>query len=130
MTSAMTEPWIAILRLATQWQFDDIRKKAIETLASQGITSMQSLRLGRQYFVSDWLINVYVDLASREDSDPLTEDEEKLLGDAAVVKLFKIKTERRRAEDEGSEFDLRAKVEEWFKEELMADETYRCTNLP
>lgn len=118
----------AVLRLATQWQFDDVRKKAIDVLEAQEKDVIRKISLGRQYSVSSWLIAAYVELVNRDDSNRLTAEEEKVLGDGTVVKLLKIEAERRKAEREETNCDVTEKVKEAFKDELMADEEYRRTS--
>ncbi|EIM87184.1 uncharacterized protein STEHIDRAFT_138982 [Stereum hirsutum FP-91666 SS1] len=125
LTPSMSDAWTAILGLATQWQFDDVRKKAIDVLGDQEKNAIRKIILGRQYSISSWLVAAYVELAGRDDSKPLTVEEEKVLGDATVVKLLKIEAERRKGEREGTVCDLTEKVKEAFKDELMEDEEYR-----
>lgn len=123
----MGDAWTAVLGLATQWQFDNVRKEAIDVLGDREEDVIRKITLGRQYSISSWLVAAYVELANRDDSDSLKAEEEKVLGDATVVKLLKIEAERRKAEREGTDFDLTEKVKEAFKDELMADEDYRRT---
>lgn len=122
----MCEAWTSVLKLATQWQFDDVRTKAIGVLGQEKDV-IRKITLGRQYTISSWLVAAYVELAGRYNSESklLTVEEEKVLGDATVVKLLKIEAERWRAEKEGTDCDLTEKVKEAFKDELMEDEEYR-----
>lgn len=128
LISSKSDAWTSVLKLATQWQFDDVRKRAVEALEDQEKDTVQKITLGRQYSISGWLVAAYVELASRHDSNPLTAEEEKALGDGTVVKLLKMEVERQKAKKEGTSYHLTEKVKEVFRDELMADEEYRRTS--
>lgn len=118
-----SDGWLSVLALATQWHFDDLRKKAIEVLTKQSRTAVDKLVLGRTYVVSNWLVSAYQDLVTAD--APLTPESEHALGEWALLHLQEIKMERRQAERAGEKFDVCKKVKEAFEDELMDDEEYR-----
>ncbi|EIM87171.1 uncharacterized protein STEHIDRAFT_168003 [Stereum hirsutum FP-91666 SS1] len=118
-----SDGWLSVLALATQWHFDDLRKKAIEVLSKQSRTAVDKLVLGRTYVVSNWLVSAYQDLVTSD--APLTPESEHALGEWAVSHLQEIKMERRQTERAGEKFDVCKKVKEAFEDELMDDEEYR-----
>lgn len=118
-----SDGWLSVLSLATQWHFDDLRKKAIEVLSNQSHTALDKVILGRTFVVSNWLVSAYQDLVTSD--KPLTPESEHTLGEWAVSHLREIKMERRQAERAGEKFDVCKKVKEAFEDELMDDEEYR-----
>jgi len=71
--------WVAILDLATQWEFDDIRKLAIKQLAEYKLEAVEKIELQQKYHIEkQWAYQSYVNLCSRV--SPLTSNEAKRLG--------------------------------------------------
>lgn len=126
--SPTTEEWASVLKLATQWQFDDVRAESIDTLERLERGLIRRILLGRQYSVSKWLIAAYVNLVERAGSSPLTEEEEAALGDSAVARLRELETQYKEAGTEKHKFSLTRKVRELFEDELIGDEEYQRIN--
>lgn len=122
------ESWISVLKLATQWQFDDIRGEAISRLNQrEDRDPVDLVTTGRDFTVSEWLIRGYTDLATK-DRD-LTEEETNKLGVDTTLKILKLRLEHHKADMHNDKFDAAARVEDLFYDELMTDEVYHCTRL-
>ncbi|KAF9041496.1 hypothetical protein BJ165DRAFT_289171 [Panaeolus papilionaceus] len=61
-THISKEEWISALRLATLWNFDDIRNKAIKALDSSFSNPMERLCVARAFRIRSWLVSSYVEL--------------------------------------------------------------------
>ncbi|KAH6906479.1 hypothetical protein BKA70DRAFT_409548 [Coprinopsis sp. MPI-PUGE-AT-0042] len=61
------EDWTSILKLASAWEMEKIRSLAISKLAWVGLTSMEKIRLGREYRVANWFSEGVSELALSRD---------------------------------------------------------------
>ncbi|KAH6908570.1 hypothetical protein BKA70DRAFT_1427153 [Coprinopsis sp. MPI-PUGE-AT-0042] len=59
------EEWISVLKLATIWQMDQIRKVAISRLSRMNIPPVEKITLAREYHVAAWLRDGITSLAAR-----------------------------------------------------------------
>ncbi|KAJ6497542.1 hypothetical protein C8R45DRAFT_130647 [Mycena sanguinolenta] len=61
------DEWISVLKLANLWDFIEVRKLAIEQLASysESLDCIERILFARQYDVSGWLRSGYIELARR-----------------------------------------------------------------
>lgn len=84
----LKEEWISVLKLASLWQFLEIRDLAVKELAghAQSLDSIERILLGKQYDVSAWLRSGYTDLARRDTSISL--EEAKKIGWEATLMIF------------------------------------------
>ncbi|KAH6893980.1 hypothetical protein BKA70DRAFT_1117632 [Coprinopsis sp. MPI-PUGE-AT-0042] len=57
----LTNPeWISVLKLATKWRFNDLRKTAIDALhESPDLTTMERTTLAKEYQIPSWLMQGY-----------------------------------------------------------------------
>ncbi|KAH6907084.1 hypothetical protein BKA70DRAFT_1286204 [Coprinopsis sp. MPI-PUGE-AT-0042] len=57
----LTNPeWISVLKLATKWRFNDLRKTAIDALhESPDLTTMERTTLAKEYQIPSWLLQGY-----------------------------------------------------------------------
>lgn len=60
------EEWTSVLKLSTQWEFEDIRKKAIAELSKIEMSAVDKVMLARSYRVGSWLLDGYMALVKRE----------------------------------------------------------------
>lgn len=82
--------WIAALKLATMWNFRNIRQIAISKLsADTGIDPVDKVVLAKEYKVPDWLLAGYHELVKR--NTPITPAEAARLGLETTVYLFHVR---------------------------------------
>ncbi|GLB40856.1 hypothetical protein LshimejAT787_0900710 [Lyophyllum shimeji] len=82
--------WIAALKLATMWNFRNIRQLAISKLSlDTGIDPVDKVVLAKEYKVPDWLLAGYHELVKR--STPITPLEAARLGLETTVYLFHVR---------------------------------------
>ncbi|KAJ3796000.1 hypothetical protein GGU11DRAFT_173187 [Lentinula aff. detonsa] len=86
------EDWKSVLKLATQWDFDSMRKLAIKHLALIA-SSADLVILGHQYDVTQWLLPRYIELCVRDET--LTLEEGRKLGVDTVVTINQIRNQIR-----------------------------------
>ena len=115
--SLSKEEWISVLTLASRWWFLRVKAMAKIILEHLGtLTSLEKICLGRELYISSWVIDGLVGLV---DATTIT-DEEALKIDSGwcarttTYKLFRIR-ELRIA---GKLCSARTKVEETFKDHL------------
>ncbi|KIJ27773.1 hypothetical protein M422DRAFT_190596, partial [Sphaerobolus stellatus SS14] len=74
------EEWISILRLATRWMMENVRKKAIRRLCSLRFPNeIEKIRCGRDYRYPPWVREGILEIVQRE-SPVVTEVEGQYLG--------------------------------------------------
>ncbi|KAJ6497541.1 hypothetical protein C8R45DRAFT_983315 [Mycena sanguinolenta] len=63
------DEWISVLKLASLWDFIEVRNLAIEQLApySESLDCIERIMFARKYDVSAWLRSGYIELARRKD---------------------------------------------------------------
>ncbi|EIM91157.1 uncharacterized protein STEHIDRAFT_29499, partial [Stereum hirsutum FP-91666 SS1] len=59
------ETWLSCLKLATQWNIDRMRKKAICKLDQYGWDAIDKIVTAKRYHVSRWLIEGYIEVLQR-----------------------------------------------------------------
>ncbi|KAF4620303.1 hypothetical protein D9613_001085 [Agrocybe pediades] len=64
--------WMGVLKLATMWNFNQVRKKAVDQMGSfiQSKTPLEMVYLHRKHFVPAWVKASYVALCSQKDIIP------------------------------------------------------------
>ncbi|VDC03761.1 unnamed protein product [Peniophora sp. CBMAI 1063] len=85
LDSKTQDQWAVVLRLATEWQFDDIRAAAIEGLGPLA-SPCEKLVLGRLHHVDNWLHPAFVELCLRP--EPLNLAEVKILSHEDIVLIM------------------------------------------
>ncbi|KAI0700606.1 hypothetical protein BC835DRAFT_397625 [Cytidiella melzeri] len=86
-----TPQWIAVLNLATMWQFDKYRVHAITRLSapSAGLTSGERVQLSLKYRIKSWLVPALNELAQR--AEPMGLDDCKTLGLEYLLKICRVR---------------------------------------
>ncbi|KAF8833800.1 hypothetical protein BDN67DRAFT_873446, partial [Paxillus ammoniavirescens] len=75
--------WTSALKLASLWDFDGVREKAIEALEALDITPVDKLALAMQYNIEQWMIPAINAIAQRP--EPIgVEDVDRLGLDVAL----------------------------------------------
>jgi len=87
-----SKEWVSILTVASQLQFESIRKLAIKHL-SKDASDIDRVVLGHLYGVHEWLLSAYRALTLREES--LTQNEGRRLGVDDVVRIAQARDRRR-----------------------------------
>ncbi|KAH6893978.1 hypothetical protein BKA70DRAFT_1320177 [Coprinopsis sp. MPI-PUGE-AT-0042] len=96
--------WISVLKLSTKWQFNDLRKKAIEALHSPtsggpSLTSIELAILAKEFNVPNWLLEGYKgliqEMLSLEEKEgkngrEWSEEEVANIGSDVVIELQRI----------------------------------------
>ncbi|KAH6907068.1 hypothetical protein BKA70DRAFT_1150737 [Coprinopsis sp. MPI-PUGE-AT-0042] len=59
------EEWTSVLKLSTQWLFNDLRKLAISHLSSTKMDAIDRICLAKEYRVYDWLLEGYEQIVHR-----------------------------------------------------------------
>ena len=85
-----SEEWASILELASKWEFQSLRKRAISELDSLA-TPIEKVILGRKYNIPELCLPAYVDLC--QSNVPLTEEDGERLGLRDVIKIYCIRQE-------------------------------------
>ncbi|KAK7462317.1 hypothetical protein VKT23_007918 [Stygiomarasmius scandens] len=91
---ATRRQWISVLKLATLWQFLDLRALAIDKLTHFPMNASDRVVLGRNYHVHAWLRSGYVDLVKQLQT-PSTGDVEKI-GYLPATRVFRLREEIRK----------------------------------
>jgi hypothetical protein len=84
----------SVLKLATMWRFDAVRKKIISTLEHAHFNvnlklAVHQLALGQKYQIRSWVLDGYYKLAARR--DPLTADERKFLSPTTIWTILELR---------------------------------------
>ncbi|KAJ6631508.1 hypothetical protein B0H10DRAFT_1772697, partial [Mycena sp. CBHHK59/15] len=92
----LKEEWISVLKLATLWQFIEIRDLAIDELTrhSNALSWNEKLVLAKQYHVSAWIRSGYHDLAHRDKH--MSSEEAMIIGWEAAFKIMTLREEATR----------------------------------
>ncbi|KAJ7736937.1 hypothetical protein B0H16DRAFT_1379990 [Mycena metata] len=79
--------WTSVLKLATLWDFMEVRALAIKHLTSytNSLDCIERILLGRQYNVSSWLRSGYTELARRR--GPITSTEASKIGFEVALEI-------------------------------------------
>lgn len=103
MWNASLEEWTSILALAHQWQFDEVKRLAVEEMEKLVIPAVEKAVLAQKYDVGrGWLETAYATLGAR--TDHLSIEDGYRLGLENVVRLGnvreRIREARRKAKDD------------------------------
>ncbi|KIM53064.1 hypothetical protein SCLCIDRAFT_1223238 [Scleroderma citrinum Foug A] len=93
------EQWMAVLKLSTMWEFDGLRKAAIDTLGYSKINAVDKLVAANRYNIDEWLLPALLSLAQRPESFSIEEGHriglETALKLASVREKLKVEPEER-----------------------------------
>ncbi|KAH6885483.1 hypothetical protein BKA70DRAFT_1337585 [Coprinopsis sp. MPI-PUGE-AT-0042] len=92
------EQWLSVLKLATQWHFEHMRKTAIAQLERLPLTPVEKVLLGRQFYVSEWLLSGYKRLVRQE--TPIAVEDAKEIGFETSLRLYLCRESQRHIEDD------------------------------
>jgi len=81
--------WTSVLKLATMWEFDEIRKLAIRKMSALDIDTVEKVVIARDYQVGEWLVPTINTLAQRE--QPLGVQDVNRLGWDYVLKVAEVR---------------------------------------
>ncbi|CAE6469556.1 unnamed protein product [Rhizoctonia solani] len=106
---------ISSLRIATAYEFPELRKFSIDRLESASLCALQRIQLAREFDLTAWDESAFLELATRE--EPITKEEARELGFEKFEELAKAREDEKRkkgAEDERirREAEERKKMEE------------------
>jgi hypothetical protein len=83
------EEWVSVLKLATMWDFEDIRNEAINRVALMTRDPVEKIVLARTYHVEQWLVPALNDLVRR--TEPLSLEEAVKLGWDYTLKIGQVR---------------------------------------
>ncbi|KAJ7188792.1 hypothetical protein C8R46DRAFT_1341462 [Mycena filopes] len=83
--------WIQVLKLASLWDFVELRTFAIEQLNvyAESLDCIARIQLGRDYDVSTWIRSGYTELARRR--TPITSDEASKIGFEVALQIYQLR---------------------------------------
>ncbi|KIJ12540.1 hypothetical protein PAXINDRAFT_136955 [Paxillus involutus ATCC 200175] len=81
--------WTSVLKLASLWDFDGVREKAIEALEALDITPVDKVALAMQYNIEKWMIPAINAMAQRP--EPIGVEDVDRLGLDAALKIARIR---------------------------------------
>ncbi|KAF8627644.1 hypothetical protein AX15_004338 [Amanita polypyramis BW_CC] len=84
------EDWTTILKLASRWGFDSLRKRAVSEIDNLA-SPVDRVVLGHEYSISEFLLPAY--LALCQSSIPLSEEEGDRLGMKNVINIYRVRHE-------------------------------------
>ncbi|CAE6512897.1 unnamed protein product [Rhizoctonia solani] len=102
-----TSTLISALYIATEYEYPTLRNYAIRHLEQVELTAIKRIEIARKFNVPSWEKPAYVDLCNRDEA--VTEEEAKILGMTAFVRVSKIREKEQRRR--GREMDV-----EWEQE--------------
>ena len=125
-----------MLKLATMWDYRDLRKRSIERLDALSLEDIERIILGRRFHVSAWLVKSYEALARRDET--LTEEEGGLVGVSTVCQLAKLRelswhfacvaTPHMTIISGRDCFDFTSAIHNMLENELKEDEDYEVSS--
>ncbi|KAF7351009.1 hypothetical protein MSAN_01663200 [Mycena sanguinolenta] len=85
------DEWISVLKLASLWNFIEVRNLAIEHLASysESLDCVERIMFGRQYDVSSWLRSGYIEVARRKTT--ISSSEANKIGLDVALRICKLR---------------------------------------
>ncbi|CAE6424596.1 unnamed protein product [Rhizoctonia solani] len=78
---------VSSLRLATSYEYPELRKFSIDRLESANLSAIQRIELAREFDLSGWDERAFQELVER--SEPITKDEAKVIGFERFEELAK-----------------------------------------
>jgi len=87
---SLTVPeWTSVLKLATMWEFGEIRKLAIRKMSQLTIDTVEKIVMARDYHVVEWLVPAINSIARRD--EPMTLQDVNRLGWDYVLKIAQVR---------------------------------------
>ena len=59
------DEWLSVLKLAKMWYFVDIHALAVDQITNRPMDPLERIILAKEYYVTKWLQDAYVELAQR-----------------------------------------------------------------
>ncbi|KAJ2918314.1 hypothetical protein MD484_g2132, partial [Candolleomyces efflorescens] len=112
--------WLSVLKLSTDWHFNDLRKRSITALSTEyKLGPVEKVALGLKYNVSHWLMEGFLQLVTRKEVITIA-DAEKIRWQSAIT-LYSIRdvwnTTMASKKDEDV---LKRMIHDAFKDDLQA----------
>lgn len=126
--------WLSVLKLATMWGYQGLRKRSVEKLGELKLDHIERLLIGRRFHVSAWLVRSYEALARR--GEGLTEEECGLVGLGTVCQIAKLRelswqfacTHTGTMPNGRDNFDFKTAAHNMLENELKEDEDYKVSD--
>ncbi|CAE6463436.1 unnamed protein product [Rhizoctonia solani] len=109
---------ISALRIATAYEYPELRKFSIDKLGASCLTPIQRIQLAREFNLTAWDESAFHELATRD--EPITKEEAKELGFERFEELAKAREEEKRKKGVEEERIRRGKEERKKQEEEEA----------
>ncbi|KAJ1310938.1 hypothetical protein OPQ81_009450 [Rhizoctonia solani] len=90
---------ISSLRIATAYEYPELRKFSIDKLGASSLTPIQRIQLAREFDLTAWDESAFQELATRE--EPITKEEAKALGFEKFEELAKAREDEKRKKGGG-----------------------------
>ncbi|KAG6829707.1 hypothetical protein H0H92_003742 [Tricholoma furcatifolium] len=123
--------WIAVLRIATMWEMNKIRRHAIDVLTGMSLGSIEKIVLAKKFHIPEWLRAGYSELAWQPQMLSLSECKEIDVELEWALRLYQVRESRLQQELQryrGYGQSRVLTVEEAFAEEIAeevaSDSTY------
>ncbi|KAJ7157740.1 hypothetical protein C8R46DRAFT_852931, partial [Mycena filopes] len=86
-----SQGWISVLKLATLWDFIEVRDLAIGKLEeyAESLDEIARIQLGRDYDVSTWIRSGYTELAQRK--SPISSEEAAKIGFEVALQICQLR---------------------------------------
>ncbi|KAG8682725.1 hypothetical protein FRC11_014490 [Ceratobasidium sp. 423] len=106
---------VSALRIATAYEYPELRKFSIDKLGASSLTPLQRIQLAREFDLTAWDESAFHELATRD--EPITKEEAKGLGFEKFEELAKAREEEKRKKGVEEERVRRGEEERKKKEE-------------
>ncbi|KDN49513.1 hypothetical protein RSAG8_02215, partial [Rhizoctonia solani AG-8 WAC10335] len=111
---------ISSLRIATAYEYPELRKFSIDRLYASSLSAIQRIQLAREFDLTAWDESAFRELATRE--EPITQEEARELGVEKLEEIAKAREDEKRKK--GAE-DERVRREEEERKKREAEEAQR-----
>ncbi|KAF6752806.1 hypothetical protein DFP72DRAFT_1132241 [Ephemerocybe angulata] len=81
------EHWVHVLKLATLWDMQEIQETAIAELEGLNLGQIEKIRLAKEYWVSDWLVEGLTDIVQTWGTSTTLDELGRELGWEAAARL-------------------------------------------
>ncbi|KAG6829706.1 hypothetical protein H0H92_003741 [Tricholoma furcatifolium] len=120
--------WIAVLRIATLWEMNKIRRHAINMLTVMSLGSIEKIVLAKKFHIPEWLRAGYSELVDQHEMPSLSDCEE--IGLLSAICIYQLREQRQidsRSRFHVPSYDNNINVETVFEKELAAEENFSRT---
>ncbi|EAU91893.1 hypothetical protein CC1G_04660 [Coprinopsis cinerea okayama7 len=96
------DEWIVILKFASFWHFEDIKRMAMEELESIRLSPPEKICLAKRFYIAEWLLDGYEELIDNPQTMSMDVSEE--IGHESAVRVFMCRENRQQYLREGREY--------------------------